>query len=62
VSRGSRSPEPLTPDAGTWFPADPLKSHTLVVIDHPGRGRTTSLTSKALVGLTQIDSDPEAPR
>jgi hypothetical protein len=62
VSRGSRSSEPLTPDAGTSFPADPLKSHTLMILGHPRRGRTTSLTSRALMGLKQIDSDPEAPR
>jgi len=62
VSSRSRSPEPLTPDAGTWFSADPLNSPTMTVIDRPGRGHTTSLTCRALMGLTQIDFDPEAPR
>jgi len=34
----------------------------MVVIGHPGRGRTTSFTFRALMGLTQNDFDPEAPR
>lgn len=62
MSSRSLSSEPLTPDVWTWFPADPLNSHTMGVIGYPGRGRTTSLTSRALMGLTQTDFDPEAPR
>jgi len=52
----------MTPDGGTWSPEDPLNSPTVVVIGHPGRGRSTSFTFRALMGLTQIDFDPEALR
>jgi len=62
VSSRSRSPDPLPPDVWTWLSADPLTSPTMVVIGPSGRGHTTSLTSRALMGLTQIVFDPEVPR